>query len=574
MAKPVRFTHIMALCGLLLLVWQCGRYVFATGPIVPFRAQPCPTFGTGGPHVTNFGYYPTKWRRWPGEEQSASSTPREEVPAPTGQPPRPLRDVEPMPPGMRPSPGPAPGLPAFPPGGGFDGGGFDGGGFDGGGFDGGAFPPGGGFGPPGGVPGLPDMGAPDPLPGIAPPGLGPTNLLPNEGPAELPLPGLPGTPLPDPVLPGQPSGLQEPPIDVFPSPTSALPNPRPADLVSPGSIAEPADVQPPKPPTTSGLAADQPQPTTPPVAPATSPGPVDPASFPMNLLDPADLLAQQPQPAALPAMEPPAEPATVPPAAPTLAQEPVEPAEANEPQTFPAGPPALPLSQPQTITPSPEPSPPAAKPAITATEPPAPALAPATDIAPAEPKALQANWMAALHPDFQADAARNLAVYPSTPGTLPAAHQTIVTPAPVTQAPADQPTTTPGRVVMIADATPETPPRRENLPVALDGFCPVELVDNEQWTAGNPRWAVEYGGFTYLLAGPEQRRQFLAGVERFAMSYAGDDPVFRVDGQRHVAGKTDYCVTYQGRLYMFSSQATLSRFREAPGRYAVTAATP
>ena len=45
------------------------------------------------------------------------------------------------------------------------------------------------------------------------------------------------------------------------------------------------------------------------------------------------------------------------------------------------------------------------------------------------------------------------------------------------------------------------------------------------------------------------------------------DSVLIVDGKRHVRGQTDYCVTYEGRLYMFSSAVTLSQFRKSPDRY-------
>ena len=549
MAKPIRFTHIMVLCGLLLLVWQCGRCVFAVGPFAPSKGQPCPLYGVSGPHVKNFGYYPTQWRRWPGEEKSASSTPREIMQTPTGQPPRPLGEEDVAPPaGGRPAPG-APGLlPPIPPGGG---------------FSPGILPPGGGIlgpgtdplGPPslgpGGLPGtsLPGISLPGTsLPGTSLPGMPPLE----EGPVEGPL---------VPPLPGTPPGIPEPPL-------GALPDLLPPGLAPLEPIEKPPGTTAPELPAPGSLVADDPNPTPSPVDPATPSqpsGPVDPASFPVNLLDPEDLLAQQPLPAALPVLPATSPPKPIEPTAVTEpaetapSTEPNEPAGPAEPKTFPAGPPALPLAQPQAIAPSPEPS------APVATEPAPTAIAPSRP----EPQALQANWTAALHPDFQADAARNLAVYPSTASAQPVTHHTSFDPVP----------TTPRMRVSVEDATADRPlrqvnptPQREILPLALDGFCPVELVSNERWTAGNPRWAVQHGGFTYLLAGPEQRRQFLDQLEGFAMSYAGNDPVLRVDGDRHIAGKTDFCVTYQGRLYLFASQATLTRFRATPQRYAVAAA--
>jgi len=44
--------------------------------------------------------------------------------------------------------------------------------------------------------------------------------------------------------------------------------------------------------------------------------------------------------------------------------------------------------------------------------------------------------------------------------------------------------------------------------------------------------------------------------------------VLLVDGSRQVPGQTDFCVTYDGRLYAFSSAITLKRFQKNPDRYA------
>ncbi|RMG01331.1 MAG: hypothetical protein D6741_05335 [Planctomycetota bacterium] len=111
------------------------------------------------------------------------------------------------------------------------------------------------------------------------------------------------------------------------------------------------------------------------------------------------------------------------------------------------------------------------------------------------------------------------------------------------------------------------------LPTApgVDGYCPVELVENERWVPGDERWAVEHRGRTYLMSGPEQQQKFLANPDRYAPVLSGLDPVAFLDGQQSTAGVTDYCVVYDGRLYMFSSADHLARFRQNPSRYAAIA---
>jgi len=105
------------------------------------------------------------------------------------------------------------------------------------------------------------------------------------------------------------------------------------------------------------------------------------------------------------------------------------------------------------------------------------------------------------------------------------------------------------------------------LPTALDGHCPVELVKNERWVRGDPRWAVDYQGHRYLMSSAVQRESFLVNPERYVPAYEGNDPVLVVDRGQRTRGDTRYCATYNGRLYMFSSPATLAQFRQQPERY-------
>jgi YHS domain-containing protein len=107
--------------------------------------------------------------------------------------------------------------------------------------------------------------------------------------------------------------------------------------------------------------------------------------------------------------------------------------------------------------------------------------------------------------------------------------------------------------------------------VALDGYCPVELCEHERWTAGNPRYKSVYEGQTFLFSSAAQQKRFLAAPGRYAPACFGNDPVLTVDENRGVPGKTAHSAIYHGRLYMFSSAATVLRFRQHPERYATVA---
>jgi YHS domain-containing protein len=104
--------------------------------------------------------------------------------------------------------------------------------------------------------------------------------------------------------------------------------------------------------------------------------------------------------------------------------------------------------------------------------------------------------------------------------------------------------------------------------VALNGYCPVELVRNGAWVRGDPRWTVIYQGSIFRFSGAAQQQQFTADPNAFVPVGSGSDVVLRVDEERTVPGQVSHCAIYNGRLYMFSSTATQAKFNVSPERYA------
>ena len=104
-------------------------------------------------------------------------------------------------------------------------------------------------------------------------------------------------------------------------------------------------------------------------------------------------------------------------------------------------------------------------------------------------------------------------------------------------------------------------------PVALNGYCPVELAANGRWTPGDLRWTVVHDGLIYRLSGNRQRQEFMANPDRYAPVESGKDCVLLADRRQEVAGSLEFCAIYMGRLYMFSSVESQARFNENPQRY-------
>jgi YHS domain-containing protein len=106
-----------------------------------------------------------------------------------------------------------------------------------------------------------------------------------------------------------------------------------------------------------------------------------------------------------------------------------------------------------------------------------------------------------------------------------------------------------------------------SMPVGLEGYCAVSLVDKRLWVEGRAKWGVRHRGRTYLFAGPEEQKAFLATPDRYAPGLAGDDPVLATDLGRKVPGQRQYGVSYRSKVYLFSSPDTKAAFEANPQKY-------
>ena len=576
MGKPERWALGAALGCLLWLGVGNGVPGVGNGAIQAAPWEICSYSCQGGqiciPNAQNFGYFNTVWRRWPGEPRPGEDFPkavgREVLPTPKAEKPElPMPNLrgfpsgDPLLPGgiLPPDLGPLPGL-------------------------GGSLGPGFDFMPPSQPTPTPSPSErpaePRTTPGFSPPGMPP--LMPPAG--ETPGPGGTSPTLPSGILPESPA-----------NPLPGLPaNPPPADS-PPGLSVDPIGHSPlPKAP---GAGAFLPQTVPHPVADETLKEPTEPQPEEFSQAEPrlqAPKMVQtgpalpRPFPEMIPSMPTPPkdfpeEPAgpeplqVAQPVAPTpMAPTPAEPSPVVQKPTAPepAGPAPF-VHQPIAPIPA-EPAPiahPPAAPALVAVERP-------------EPKPLQANWTESLHPGFRGEMSRSLRQYTVALPARPVLHQSPIEPRafvadrtsePVTSENAvsenavSENTAMPGagfgqpvRVVRAVEPLHQPPP------TALEGFCPVTLGRHEQWSAGNRRFATVYEGRTYVFAGASQRQAFLNEPSRYAPRCSGNDPVLIIEQNRQEPGSTDFCLTYDNRLYMFASEAMLRKFQANPGRYVGT----
>lgn len=102
---------------------------------------------------------------------------------------------------------------------------------------------------------------------------------------------------------------------------------------------------------------------------------------------------------------------------------------------------------------------------------------------------------------------------------------------------------------------------------ALDGYCPVTLIEKMAWQKGDRRFGAVHLGKVYLFGSEANQQKFLADPNQYSPVFSGLDPVVFVTEGRQAEGDRRYGLTYHGTLYLFSSEDNLQRFWSEPQRY-------
>jgi protein disulfide-isomerase len=101
----------------------------------------------------------------------------------------------------------------------------------------------------------------------------------------------------------------------------------------------------------------------------------------------------------------------------------------------------------------------------------------------------------------------------------------------------------------------------------MDGYCPVSVMDENRWVAGDRQWGAQHRGRTYLFRDAAAQQRFLANPERYAPALAGFDPVLVTELGQYLPGKREHGVRYNDRMYLFGSEEALQKFSQTPDAY-------
>jgi YHS domain-containing protein len=116
-------------------------------------------------------------------------------------------------------------------------------------------------------------------------------------------------------------------------------------------------------------------------------------------------------------------------------------------------------------------------------------------------------------------------------------------------------------------SAPAPPKKTVEVPLALEGFCPVMLCVEERWVTGNPAYNTMYQGHLFRFSSREALVRFAQNPANYVPVAMGEDIVLKVDRNRRVNGEREFGAWYQGRVFLFSSQETFDAFGARPDFY-------
>ncbi|HUT10403.1 MAG TPA: hypothetical protein VMY42_07900 [Thermoguttaceae bacterium] len=101
-------------------------------------------------------------------------------------------------------------------------------------------------------------------------------------------------------------------------------------------------------------------------------------------------------------------------------------------------------------------------------------------------------------------------------------------------------------------------------PVALEGFCPVSIIQMQKWVKGNPEFQTVYDGRTYLFSDQQHKDAFLADPVKFVPALGGDCVVTFARWGKRVPGDVHQAAFHNGRLFLFADEQAKETFETDP----------
>jgi len=103
---------------------------------------------------------------------------------------------------------------------------------------------------------------------------------------------------------------------------------------------------------------------------------------------------------------------------------------------------------------------------------------------------------------------------------------------------------------------------------AMDGFCPVCIIEMKRWVRGNAAVSASYDGKMYYFPGQEQKEMFLADPAKYVPALGGDCTVCYVNMKKRVPGSVFHAALSGKRLFLFPNKELQQEFLTNSRKYA------
>ena len=102
---------------------------------------------------------------------------------------------------------------------------------------------------------------------------------------------------------------------------------------------------------------------------------------------------------------------------------------------------------------------------------------------------------------------------------------------------------------------------------AMQGFCPVTILDGRKWEKGDSSLKSTYDNRTYFFVSRKAKEKFDSSPPRYIPALGGDCIVCLVNMKKRIAGSVFFSVRHKDRLYLFPQDEAKKVFKEDPEKF-------
>ena len=104
--------------------------------------------------------------------------------------------------------------------------------------------------------------------------------------------------------------------------------------------------------------------------------------------------------------------------------------------------------------------------------------------------------------------------------------------------------------------------------LAMEGYCPVCIIEMQKWVRGKHDHQTTYDGKTYYFPSEKQKKMFLADPAKYVPALGGDCTVCLAKMGKRVPGNIRNAAFYEHRLFLFPSADQMKEFQAHSKKYA------